>query len=352
MVLQQDNAPDGPQGFDSGLPRVQTSEDVPRWLVILGLVAGLTLFVALLRYAIDLLGVVFLIIVVGFSIRALSDWLTEGESVSLWALAAVSGGLFGTLTVALWLFGSHDRTASALERKLPQPVLSTVDWLEDHGWGQRVLLSSGGLSSPSPGPATASAPKGAASSPAAGAGGEIAVPRAAPLREVSPPHLPGRPTSARKGGRQSHGEPGVAEAATLSPAATRGARTPGTAAAGPADATTSTAGTAPETMPAVVTEVTLRSSQASALVGTGVRLTATVHAATGAARPSGVVVFFRGGSPLGRVPVRLSGDGLSVATLTTLSLPIGTHELTAVFEGAPGFGDSRSAPLVQVVRRH
>ena len=351
MVLQQDNAPDGPQGFDSGLPRVQTSEDVPRWLVVLGLVAGLTLFVALLRYAIDLLGVVFLIIVVGFSIRALSDWLTEGESVSVWALGAVSGGLFGTLTVALWLFGSHDRTASALERRLPQPVLSTVDWLEDHGWGQRVLLSGGGLPSPSTGPASASAPKGAASSLASAAGGEISVPRAAPLHEVSPPHLPARSTSARKGGEQSHGQPGVAEAATLSPAAARGARTPG-AAASPAEATTSTASTAPETIPAVETDVTLRSSQASALVGTAVRLTATVRAATGVARPTGAVVFFRGGSPLGRVPVRLSGDGLSVATLTTLSLPIGTHELTAAFEGAAGFGDSRSAPLVQIVRRH
>ncbi len=351
MALQQDNGPDGPQGFDSGLPRVQTSEEVPRWLVILGLVAGLTLFVALLRYAIDLLGVVFLIIVVGFSIRALSDWLTEGESVSGWALAAVSGGLFGTLAVSLWLFGSHDRAAAVFERKLPEPVLATVEWLEEHGWGQRVLLSGNGLSSPSPGRDSASASAASAPAPAGGGAG-ISAPRAAGTREALP-HMPAGATPAR-GAASPPSQPGVAEAATLGPGAKRrgasraaGARDGPPSAAGSDGAETAAATAAP-----VDTELTLRSSQSSALVGTAVRLTATVHAANGAGGPAGAVVFLRGDSPLGRVPVRPAGDGTSVATLTTLALPIGTHQLTAEFLGVTGFADCRSIVLVQVVRRH
>ena len=82
MLLQRDKGIGSPAQFNTGLPPVQTTEEVPRWLAVLGLTAALTLLVALLRYAIDLLGVVFLIIFVGFSIRTISDWLTEGESVS------------------------------------------------------------------------------------------------------------------------------------------------------------------------------------------------------------------------------------------------------------------------------
>src|SRR6476469_244702 len=157
MVLQQDKG-SAPQPFDTGLPRTQSSEDVPRWLIVLGMAAACTLLVALLRYAIDLLGVVFLIILVGFSIRAVSDWLTEGESVSGWAMAAVFAGLFGTAGVSLWLFGSRDMTAGAIERGVPAPVLTAMDWLEERGWGQRVLLSGGSLSpAPPPGASTASA---------------------------------------------------------------------------------------------------------------------------------------------------------------------------------------------------
>ena len=95
---------------------------------------------ALLRYAIDLLGVVFVIILVGFAIRALSDWLTEGESVSGWAMSALSLGLMGTVLVGLWLFNSRDIASEALQNRLPGPIQRTVSWLEAQGWGQRVLL--------------------------------------------------------------------------------------------------------------------------------------------------------------------------------------------------------------------
>ena len=107
MILQRDKGIGSATQFKTGLPTVQTTEEVPRWLVVLALTAALTLLIALLRFAIDLLGVVFLIIFVGFSIRTLSDWLTEGESVSMWALAAVGSGLGGTTLVVMWLFGAN-----------------------------------------------------------------------------------------------------------------------------------------------------------------------------------------------------------------------------------------------------
>ena len=167
MVLQQDKG-SAPPPFDTGLPRTQSSEDVPRWLVVLGIAAACTLLVALLRYAIDLLGVVFLIILVGFYIRAFSDWLTEGESVSAWALVAVLAGLFGTVLVGLWLFGSRDMTTGALERGLPTPVLAVSDWFEAHGWGQRVLLGGGGSPTAPSRPGTSAVPS-SASAPSGGA---------------------------------------------------------------------------------------------------------------------------------------------------------------------------------------
>ena len=145
MVFQRDK--DVPQDtFETGLPPAQSGEEVPRWLVILGLVAGFTLLVALLRYAVDLLGVVFVIILVGFAIRAFSDWLTEGESVSGWAMSALSLGLMGTVLVGLWLVSSRDIASEAIQMRLPGPIQRTVSWLESQGWGQRVLLPGGSAS--------------------------------------------------------------------------------------------------------------------------------------------------------------------------------------------------------------
>ena len=118
--------------FETGLPPAQSGEDVPRWLVILGLVAGLTLLVALLRYAVDLLGVVFVIILVGFAIRALSDWLTEGESVSGWAMSALSLGLMGTVLVGLWLFNSRDLASEPCRSACPGRFSARC-----RGWSRR-----------------------------------------------------------------------------------------------------------------------------------------------------------------------------------------------------------------------
>src|SRR6185295_211492 len=102
MSLDRDSKLRSPT-YTAGPPPDRPSDDLPPWAFILVVVVSLTLFLALLRYAIDLLGVVFLIILVGFSIRTAGDWLTENESVSAWAVTAVSTGLIGTMLVGLWV---------------------------------------------------------------------------------------------------------------------------------------------------------------------------------------------------------------------------------------------------------
>jgi len=326
MVFQRDKGAT-PDSFETGLPPAQSGEDVPRWLVILGLVAGLTLLVALLRYAIDLLGVVFVIILVGFAIRALSDWLTEGESVSGWAMSALSLGLMGTALVGLWLFNSRDLASDSLQNRLPGPIQSTVAWLESQGWGQRVLLpgssASGVLAGGGPAesgasesaldasdpdePVTMSPPR---SSAVSGAIAAVTRPRTTPARKTA--------------------EPGEAEAAPL------GAQ--GGAPASPLPA---------EQPPAAVpTSVTLTASPTRAVVGHSVRLTAHVRAVGAETSPAGTVVFSADDVVLGRATVR-SGT----AVLVTLSLAIGDHTLSATYDGDGTHLPSRSASISQAVAR-
>jgi hypothetical protein len=335
MVAQRDKGIGSPGHFQTGLPPVQITEEVPRWLAILGLTAALTLFVALLRYAIDLLGVVFLIIVVGFSIRTVSDWLTEGESVSGWALGAVLSGMAGTGLVMLWIFGSGPQP---IERRLPGPMMTTVSWLESHGWGQRVLLSegTGGIRS---GPQMA---RGGGATPI------VRTPAPAPSGpDLTMPSLPSSPAKRRSGARES--DPGVAEASPLDPRARPNERpaqpkTRSRSAPGGPEAETS--------LPPVnvETSTTLSTSSPSVSVGASVRLTAIVSAASDGGAPAGVVVFEREGVVIGTAPLR-SGPNGSRASLTTLGLPIGNHELVAVYPGTSGFSSSRSVPVRQVVTR-
>lgn len=312
MRFQRDR--DGsPEPVVTGLPTAQAGQDAPRWLVVFGLTAGMTLLVALLRYAIDLLGVVFVIILVGFALRAVSDWLTEGESVSAWALSALSLGLTGTLVVGLWLFNSRGLTRQDIE--LPGSVQRTVAWLEARGWGQRVLLPGGG---PSGALAGGLPPGGSPQAPAVAA--TASAPAARTAARVTMPALPGR----RAGGSSSNRQGGEAEAAQ------------GTA------ALASAASAAPR-MP---TQVALSVSPRAAVVGRSVRLTARVRGGDGVAVAAGSVVFLADGAPLGRIPVR---NG--VAELVTLDLALGQHSLTAAYDGDPAHLSSQSPPVIQSVTR-
>jgi len=327
MVFQRNRGAQ-PDSFETGLPPAQSGEDVPRWLVILGMVAGLTLLVALLRYAVDLLGVVFVIILVGFAIRALSDWLTEGESISGWAMSALSLGLMGSVLVGLWLFNSRDLASSAVGNRLPGPIQSTVSWLEYHGWGQRVLLpgssGSGGL----------------AGGGAAGAGGSPvadASDSSAPVTMSPQPRTtPSLPTNG-----------GIAATRPRAPSARRAAPDEAEAAAPAQPAGAAPSGVATDPQPAVVpTSVTLTASPTRAVVGRSVRLTAQVRAVGAETSPTGTVVFSADDATLGRAPVR---NGTAV--LVTLDLAIGDHTLSATYEGDGAHLPSRSASIAQAVAR-
>ncbi len=328
MVFQRDRG--APlDTFETGLPSAQSQsgEDVPRWLVILGLVVGLTLLVALLRYAIDLLGVVFVIILVGFAIRALSDWLTEGESVSGWAMSALSLGLMGTVLVGLWLFNSRDIGSQALQSRLPGPIQSTVSWLEAQGWGQRVLL---------PGSSASGTLAGGGPTESGGGGARAAA------------SDPGEPVTMSSQARSSPVSGAIAAVTRPRiPRARRGS-TPGEAEAAPlAGQAAMPANTAPVERSAVVsTSTTLTASPARAVVGRSVRLTAHVVAVGAVTAPTGTVVFSAGDVELGRATVR---DGSAV--LVTLDLGIGDHTLSAAYVGDGAHLPSRSTSISQPVER-
>ena len=99
----------------------------------------------------------------------------------------------------------------------------------------------------------------------------------------------------------------------------------------------------------VETFTTVVTSRPSTVVGTSVKLTAFVTAATGSKAPSGVIVFQRDGVVSGTATLRGGPDG-STASLTTTSLPIGDHDIIAHYPGEPGFSSSYSQPFARSSR--
>ena len=85
----------------------------------------------------------------------------------------------------------------------------------------------------------------------------------------------------------------------------------------------------------------LTSSRNPVQVGTNLVLGASI-VAPGA--PTGTVTFFDGATPIGTMPMVNRA-----ATLSTAALTGGLHTLTARYDGAPGYTQSTSSPLVQAV---
>ena len=96
--------------------------------------------------------------------------------------------------------------------------------------------------------------------------------------------------------------------------------------------------------PPETTGTTVTSSVNPSDSGQPVTFTATVTT-PGGGTPTGSVTFFDDGTPLGTVPLDSNGE----ATLTTSSLTPGSHAITVVYLGAPGFENSASPPLIQEV---
>jgi len=99
-----------------------------------------------------------------------------------------------------------------------------------------------------------------------------------------------------------------------------------------------------ETILLATTSTTLTSSVTPSIAGMPVTLTATVTGNGGV--PSGAVTFMEGTTVLGSGT--LSGNG--IATLTTSTLAVGQHTLTAIYGGDLKDGGSTSGPLLQTVQ--
>jgi parallel beta-helix repeat protein len=94
------------------------------------------------------------------------------------------------------------------------------------------------------------------------------------------------------------------------------------------------------------TSTTLTSSSTSSTYGQSLTFTATVSLADlGAGMPSGLVTFLDGATVVGTASVAADGT----AVLTTSSLSVGGHTITAVYSGDDDFAGSASAPLSQAI---
>lgn len=74
-----------------------------------------------------------------------------------------------------------------------------------------------------------------------------------------------------------------------------------------------------------------------------VTFTANVAAVSSATLPSGTVTFFDGLASLATVPLDAAGQ----AKLQISNLEIGTHSITAIYNGGGGLTSSSSPPLIQ-----
>ena len=289
---------------------VATTDDVPRWLIVSGACVGVALALGLLRYAIDILGLLFVIVLVAFSIHALTDWLTNRDSVSTGSIATVCISLFGTLAVGVWLFGSSAaRAANRLEQRLPVFMLDAIQSAETKGWGKRVLL-------------------------------------AAPY-ESAPPGENARRAAARVAPTAA----GAAPALGVDPPAPHGASAPAESPRAPATLPVSSGESGTMDEPSFPTSTTLTVTSHRMGVGKPFGLKAVVTAEpAGSPAPDGTVVFWRDTVALGSVALEADGTRAS-ARLAALAVPVGTHDLSAEYAGTPRFRPSRSAPVRQVVTR-
>ena len=92
------------------------------------------------------------------------------------------------------------------------------------------------------------------------------------------------------------------------------------------------------------TTTTVTSTTNPSTTGQFVTFTANVTA-TGGGTPTGSVTFFDNGVALGTVPLDTNGN----ATFTTSALGPGSHSITALFLGGPGFETGASPALTQTV---
>ena len=93
------------------------------------------------------------------------------------------------------------------------------------------------------------------------------------------------------------------------------------------------------------TATAVTSSNTNALSGTSVTLTATVTPLPAGSLMGGTVTFRRGTTTIGTGVLNAAGQ----ATLSTTTLPVGTHSVTAVYAGNGAYLGSTSPAMSQVI---
>ena len=97
----------------------------------------------------------------------------------------------------------------------------------------------------------------------------------------------------------------------------------------------------------VQTQTTITAEPAPSIDGKPVTFTATVSATEGDGIPTGTVAFYSGNQPLGGKVSLTNGQAVLIE-----SLPLGTYQIWAEYEGTAAYSTSRSAELThEVVRR-
>lgn len=126
-----------------------------------------------------------------------------------------------------------------------------------------------------------------------------------------------------------------------------GARSITAAYSGDAAFGASTSAALTQTVNQAPTATRVASSANPSVSGQAVTFTATVtREAPGAGTPTGTVIFSADGSPIGTAPL----DATGTATISTSSLTVGNHDITANYSGDGNFGTS-SGSLTQTVNQ-
>jgi hypothetical protein len=99
--------------------------------------------------------------------------------------------------------------------------------------------------------------------------------------------------------------------------------------------------------PPLPAPMTLAASASPTVVGQPVTFTVTVTPAGGA--PTGTVLFLANNMLLGTATLSSAGSTFTAA-LTTTSLPLGAHVISAIYQGDGGFGASAAGPLIHPVQ--
>ncbi|MBP1688471.1 MAG: Regulator of chromosome condensation repeat protein [Deltaproteobacteria bacterium] len=138
------------QGADLPIPvdKAELISREPRNWVLTSMVIAVALGMTVLlsKYALDVLFIVCVLSVFGFLIHRLIQWLSETELLTPgWTIPILL--ILGVLGWLTWPVISGMSPMSAFEqslhfeRYLPAPVVRFLEWSEQRGWAQRLLVS-------------------------------------------------------------------------------------------------------------------------------------------------------------------------------------------------------------------